>query len=64
MQKLVDIESTAAVMPCLFCGQRKVLKVVTICACKDRNYEDINFLACQDCLEQISEEINAQKVEE
>ncbi len=64
MQKLVDIDSTAVVMPCLFCGQRKVLKVITICACKDRNYNDISFLACQDCLEQISKEINTQKTEE
>ena len=64
MQKLVNIESTATIMPCLFCGKRKVLKVVTICACKDRNYKDVSFLACQDCFKQIGEEINIQKVEE
>ena len=64
MQKLVDIDSTAVIMPCLFCGQRKVLKVVTIYACRDRNYKDVNFLVCQDCLKQIREEINTQKVEE
>lgn len=59
MDKIAKIESVAAVMPCLFCGKRKANKIITLCGCKERNYDDVSFLACLDCSQKIGTEIIA-----
>lgn len=59
MDKSTTIESVAAVVPCQFCGKRKPSKIIKIHGCKERNYEDVTFLACLDCLQKIGTEITA-----
>ncbi len=59
MDKIAKVESVAAVMPCLFCGERKVIKIITLCGCKERNYADVSFSACLDCSQKIGTEIIA-----